>query len=76
MKERIKKFFKENDVAILSAALAVGTAVGTAFAINKIVDGKTIVGIGKREFEDGVVEVKIDLKNGLSEFAHWIPKPE
>lgn len=71
MKERIKKFIKENELTVLSAALAVGTAVGTAFAINKIVDGKTISSVHRRDFEDGAMEVYLGLKNGSVQAFHW-----
>ncbi len=67
MKERIKKFYKENQEACVYAACLALVATTSTFIVRKSIDDMRIVAV-ENKLEDGVHWIHLVHKNGIEEF--------
>jgi hypothetical protein len=73
MKERIKKFYKENQETCVYAACLTLVATISTIIVRKGIDDMRIVAVGDK-LEDGVHWIQIVHKNGLEDF--WYENQE
>lgn len=74
MKNKIKQFYARHQVGVIITAAGIYAAGATYLTVKNIVEGKDILAVSRKVYDDGAMDVAVTLKNGTVQFWSWLPE--